>query len=127
MIAAVDLRTRRLLWSEPLGTAEESGPLGIHSHLPLTMGVPNIGGAVVTRGGVAFIGAAQDDYLRAYETATGREIWKAKLPAGGNATPMTYWSDASGREFVVIAAGGHGGLLTTPGDDIVAYALPTHE
>ncbi len=126
MISAVDLRTRRLLWSEPLGTAEESGPLTIHSHLPLTMGVPNIGGAVLTRGGVAFIGAAQDDYLRAYETATGRELWRAKLPAGGNATPMAYWSDASGREFIVIAAGGHGGLLTTPGDDIVAYALPTH-
>ena len=126
MIAAVDLRTRQLLWSKPFGTGENSGPLTIHSHLPLTMGVPNIGGAVMTRGGVAFIGAAQDDYLRAYETATGRELWKTKLPAGGNATPMAYWSDASGREFIVIAAGGHGGLLTTPGDDIIAYALPKH-
>jgi quinoprotein glucose dehydrogenase len=88
------------------------------------MGVPNIGGAVATRGGVFFIGSSQDKYLRAYETATGRELWRTRLPAGGQATPMAYWSNGSGREFVLIAAGGHGGLLTTPGDYIMAYALP---
>jgi quinoprotein glucose dehydrogenase len=124
MISVVDLKTRTVVWTEPFGTGEDSGPLTIPSHLPFTMGVPNIGGAVTTRGGVFFIGSAQDNYLRAYETATGRELWRARLPAGGQATPMTYWSDASNRQFVVIAAGGHGGLLTTPGDYILAFALP---
>jgi quinoprotein glucose dehydrogenase len=124
MIAAVDLTTRRVVWSKPFGSGADSGPLTLHSHLPFSMGVPNIGGAVTTRGGVAFIGASQDDYLRAYDTATGRELWRARLPAGGQATPMTYWSAASGRQFVLIAAGGHGGLLTTPGDYIMAFALP---
>jgi quinoprotein glucose dehydrogenase len=124
MISAVDLTTKRLVWSKPFGTARDSGPLTIPSHLPFTMGMPNIGGAVATKGGVFFIGSAQDNFLRAYETATGRELWRTRLPAGGQATPMTYWSAASGRQFVLIAAGGHGGLLTTPGDTLAAYALP---
>ncbi len=124
MISAVDLTTKRLVWSKPFGTGQDSGPLTSRSHLPLTMGVPNIGGSVATKGGVFFIGAAQDDFLRAFETATGRELWRARLPAGGQATPMTYWSAASDRQFVLIAAGGHGGLLTTSGDTLSAYALP---
>jgi len=124
MISAVDLNTRQVVWSKPFGTGTDSGPLTLHSHLPFTMGVPNIGGPVTTAGGIFFIGASQDNYLRAYETATGRELWRARLPAGGQATPMTYWSAASGRQFVLIAAGGHGGLLTTPGDAILAFALP---
>ena len=124
MISAVDLQTRTLVWSHPFGTGADSGPLHISSHLPFTMGVPNIGGPVTTRGGVFFIGAAQDNYLRAFETATGRELWRGRLPAGGQSTPAVYWSDASRREFVVIAAGGHVGLQTTAGDEIVAYALP---
>jgi quinoprotein glucose dehydrogenase len=126
MISAVDLNTRRLLWSRPFGTAEDSGPLLTHSHLPFTMGVPNIGGAVTTRSGLTFIGASQDNYLRAFETATGRELWRTRLPAGGQATPITYWSSSSARQFILIAAGGHGGLQTTPGDYILAYALPKH-
>jgi len=125
-LSAVDLTTRRLLWSRPFGTARHSGPLLMHSHLPFTMGVPNFGGAVTTRSGLTFIGAAQDDYLRAIETATGRELWRASLPAGGQATPITYWSSASGRQFVLIAAGGHPALRTPPGDYILAFALPRH-
>jgi quinoprotein glucose dehydrogenase len=125
MISAVDLKTRQVVWTKPFGTARGSGLIGIPSHLPLPMGVPNLGGAVATRGGVFFIGASQDSYFRAYETSTGRELWRHLLPAGGQATPMTYWSNRSGRQFVVIAAGGHGGLLTPAGDYILAFALPT--
>ena len=124
MISGVDLATHQLLWSHPFGTGRAAGPLGIRSHLPLAMGVPNIGGAVVTGAGLAFIGAAQDGYLRAYDLASGRELWRTDLPAGGNATPITYWSSRSGRQFVVIAAGGHGGILSRTGDSVVAYALP---
>jgi quinoprotein glucose dehydrogenase len=126
MISAVDLNTRRLLWSRPFGTAEDSGPLLTHSHLPFIMGVPNIGGAVTTRSGLTFIGASQDNFLRAFETTTGRELWRTRLPAGGQANPITYWSSSSTRQFILIAAGGHGGLQTTPGDYILAYALPKH-
>ncbi|MDB5452514.1 MAG: glucose dehydrogenase [Caulobacteraceae bacterium] len=123
-ISAVDLRTRKLVWTRSFGTTAGSGPFGIAIRLPLPMGVPSVGGAVTTRGGVAFIGASQDGQLRAYETATGRELWKTTLPAGGQANPMTYWSDKSARQFVVIAAGGQAGLRTRMGDYVVAYALP---
>jgi quinoprotein glucose dehydrogenase len=81
-----------------------------------------MGGPIVTAGGLAFIGAATDNYLRAFDIETGRELWKGRLPAGGQATPMTY--DVDGRQFIVIAAGGHGGLGTTRGDYVVAFALP---
>jgi quinoprotein glucose dehydrogenase len=124
MISAVDLKTRKLLWSHPFGTGRDSGPLGIPSHLPFTMGVPNMGGSVTTRSGLTFIAATQDNFLRAFETKTGREIWRARLPASGQATPAIYRSHASGRQFIVIAAGGHPALMTTPGNAIVAFALP---
>jgi quinoprotein glucose dehydrogenase len=69
-----------------------------------------------------FIGAALDDYLRAFDTETGRELWRGRLPAGGQATPMSYLS--GGRQFVVIAAGGNGSAETRLGDSVVAFALP---
>jgi quinoprotein glucose dehydrogenase len=81
-----------------------------------------MGGPIVTDGGLAFIGAAMDNYLRAFDVDTGRELWKGRLPAGGQATPMSY--QVNGRQFVVIAAGGHGGLDTKQGDYVVAFALP---
>jgi glucose dehydrogenase len=73
---------------------------------------------------VVFIGAARDNYLRAFDVETGTELWKGALPAGGQATPMTYRLDQKGKQFVVIAAGGHGGLATTLGDYVVAFTLP---
>jgi quinoprotein glucose dehydrogenase len=124
MISAIDLKSRKLLWSKPFGTGRDSGPLGIASRLPFTMGVPNMGGAVTTRSGLTFIAASQDNFLRAYETRTGRELWRGRLPAGGQATPAIYRSPVSGRQFVVVAAGGHPALMTTLGNQIVAYALP---
>src|SRR5690606_21383903 len=82
-LSAVDLRTGKLAWSRPFGTTAGSGPMGIALRMPLPMGVPNVGGSVTTRGGVTFIGASQDSYFRAFDTRTGRELWRTKLPAGG--------------------------------------------
>ena len=122
-VSGVDLGTGKLLWTEPLGTARDSGPLGIPVGLPFPMGVPNMGGAVVTRGGVVFIGATQERAIRALDISSGRELWYSRLPAGGQATPMTYISPSSGRQFVVIAAGGNFQLNSRMGDYVVAYAL----
>ena len=83
-----------------------------------------MGGPVATASGLVFIGAAMDDYLRAYDTRTGEELWRARLPAGGQATPMTYRLREDGRQYVVIAAGGHGTLGTRQGDWLLAFALP---
>jgi transcriptional regulator with XRE-family HTH domain len=92
--------------------------------LRMPLGTPNLGGSFVTQSGLTFIGATQDQYLRAFATATGELLWQARLSAGGNATPMTHISPASGRQFVVIAAGGHESINFRPGDFIEAYALP---
>ena len=121
-LSATDLRTGRLLWSQPLGTGFDMGPMGIPSRLKIRIGTPNIGGSVNTRSGLTFIGAAQDDYLRAFETRTGKLLWDGRLPAGGQASPMTYLHN--GRQYVVIAAGGHARLETRTGDSVVAFALP---
>src|SRR5882762_8006886 len=106
-----------------MGTARDVGPLGIPTMLPLEIGTPNMGGPLTTRGGLTFIGAAQDRYLRAYDSSTGKQLLQVRLPAGGNATPMTYTSPA-GRQFIVIAAGGSSMIQTKRGDYVIAYALP---
>ena len=123
MLSAIDLKTRKLLWSRPLGTARDSGPLGMPSGLPFTMGVPNTGGSLVTRSGLTLIAATQDRYLRAFRTRTGELLWQARLPAGGQATPMTY-TTADGRQFVVLSAGGNFTLRSKTGDYVIAYAVP---
>jgi quinoprotein glucose dehydrogenase len=92
--------------------------------LPFKLGVPGIGGPIITRGGVAFLSGTLDYFARAYDVTTGKVLWESRLPAGGQATPMTYWSDASNRQFVVVVAGGHGSLGTKAGDAVIAYALP---
>jgi quinoprotein glucose dehydrogenase len=122
-ISAVDLVTGKLAWTHSLGTARDSGPLGMSSMLPLRMGVPNMGGAVTTRGGLFFLAATQDRYLRAFDTATGNVLWRARLPAGGQSTPMTYLAPG-GRQMVAVAAGGHPMMNTKAGDFLIAYALP---
>ncbi len=123
-LSAVDLVTGKLVWTRWLGTARDSGPFGMASLLPVPLGTPNIGGSVSTRSGLVFIGATQDRYLRAFHADTGELLWSARLPAGAQATPMTYLSAASGRQFVVVAAGGSGTLESKAGDYVVAYALP---
>lgn len=120
-IAAIDLRTGRTLWDEPLGTAVNNGPFGIPSHLPITIGTPNNGGAVVTAGGLVFIAAATDNLIRAIDIRTGKVVWSDRLPAGGQATPMVY--EQNGREYLLIMAAGHHFMETKEGDALVAYAL----
>ena len=119
-LAAVDLGSGEVKWEVPLGTIRDIAPVP----LPIEWGTPSLGGPIVTAGGLIFIGAAMDDYLRAFDIETGEELWKARLPAGGQATPMTYRLTPASRQFVVIAAGGHGRLGTTIGDHLVAFALP---
>jgi quinoprotein glucose dehydrogenase len=119
-LLALDLSRRELLWESTLGTTGDLAPFGI----AIPWGTPNMGGAIVTKGGLAFIGAAMDSRLRAFDLATGEELWSDRLPAGGQATPMTYRVRDDGRQFVVIAAGGHSQMRTRKGDSVVAYALP---
>jgi len=123
-LSAVDLATHKLLWSRPLGSARDIGPLGIASHIPLSMGMPQLGGSMTTASGLTFIGATQDRTFRAIETATGRTLWSARIPGGGQANPMSYISPVSHRQFVVIAAGGHLALRSPMSDAVVGYALP---
>lgn len=117
-LVAVDLAAGEILWRIPFGTTRDIFPIPIE----IEYGLPNLGGPLVTASGLVLIGASFDDYLRAYDVKTGAELWKGRLPAGGQATPMTYTVD--GRQYVVIAAGGHERAGTTAGDHLVAFALP---
>jgi len=117
-LSAVNLTTGTIQWQVPLGTSRDLAPWPVW----FIDGVPNMGGSIVTAGGLVFIAAATDDFLRAFDIETGAELWRGRLPAGGQATPMTY--NRNGRQFVVIVAGGHGGAGTTRGDYVVAFALP---
>ena len=117
-LSAIDLNSRKILWQTPLGTVEAMNPLGLARRL----GTPTLGGPLATSGGLVFIGAAMDDYLRAFDANTGAELWTGRLPATGNSTPTTY--EWQGRQYVVIAAGGHGETGSPANDALVAFALP---
>lgn len=117
-ISAIDLKTNEIVWKKRIGTVRDSSPIP----LPFKMGMPMLGGPIVTAGGVAFIGATADNYIRGFDVNNGKEVWRARLPAGGQATPMSYSID--GRQYILIAAGGHGSFGTKLGDYVIAYALP---
>ena len=117
-LVAVDLNSGEVRWEVPLGVMPELADRPDAAK----WGSLNLGGSIVTAGGLVFIGAARDNYLRGFDVETGVEIWKGELPAGGQATPMTY--QAAGKQFVVIAAGGHGRLPSKRGDYVVAFSLP---
>lgn len=123
VFAAVDLKTRKLVWEKPAGTIQDAAINGMKSHLPIPVGMPTLGSGVNTGSGIVFYAGTQDNYLRAIEMATGKELWKGRLPVGGQATPMSYVSPATGRQYVVITAGG---ARQSPdrGDYVIAYALP---
>ncbi|MFC3057478.1 membrane-bound PQQ-dependent dehydrogenase, glucose/quinate/shikimate family [Paenirhodobacter populi] len=122
MISAIDMHTRKVLWEQPLGTARANGPFGIETGLPIQFGVPSNGGPIITAGGLIFIAAATDNLIRAIDIRTGKVVWSDVLPAGGQATPMTY--ETGGRQYLVIMAGGHHYMHTAEGDYFIAYALP---
>jgi quinoprotein glucose dehydrogenase len=119
VLTGIDIESGEVRWEVPLGTTRDLAPFPFWAGV----GVPNMGGPIVTASGLTFIAASTDNYLRAFDTTTGEELWKGRLPAGGQATPMTYRTRADGRQFVVIAAGGHGNLGTALGDSLVAFAL----
>ena len=118
---AIDLKTGAKLWDVPLGDPANLKPEVARLPHPPT-GLPNLGGPIVTAGGIAFIGAAIDHVLRAFDIETGKELWRGALPGGARATPMTY--AVGGRQFVVIAVGGNDDW--GPGDYIVAFSLPAN-
>ncbi|KKW68290.1 glucose dehydrogenase [Lampropedia cohaerens] len=123
VFAAVDLESRELMWQVPAGTVEDAVVNGIRASLPVPLGMPTLGSGVVTASGLVFYGATQDYYMRALDVATGEELWKSRMPVGGQATPMSYVSPKTGRQYVVMAAGG---ARQSPdrGDYVIAYALP---
>jgi quinoprotein glucose dehydrogenase len=120
-LVSIDLRHNRIAWQSPLGSTEGLTPWFVPAR---DFGMPNMGGPIATAGDLVFISAATDSYLRAFDIETGRELWKYKLPAGGQATPMTYRAGRDQRQYLVISAGGHGPLGTPRGDYLIAFALP---
>ena len=118
-VAGVDLKTGRVAWQHRNGTVRDLSPVPV----PFRMGVPNLGGPIITAGGVAFLSGTMDYYVRGYDVRTGKELWRSRLPAGGQATPMTY-EGSDGRQYLLVVAGGHGSTGTKPGDSVIAYALP---
>ncbi|MBL8191959.1 MAG: pyrroloquinoline quinone-dependent dehydrogenase [Acidobacteria bacterium] len=118
-LTAVDLASGEVRWDVPLGRIPQLALIG---NKAAEYGSINLGGSMVTAGGVVFIAAGMDDKLRAFDAETGKVIWEGQLPASAQAAPMTY--AVGGKQFVVICAGGHGKLGTKRGDSVVAFALP---
>jgi quinoprotein glucose dehydrogenase len=118
-LVAVDMAVGEIKWEVPFGVLDKLMPVPI----PLNWGAPSAGGPIITAGGLIFIGATSDTRFRAYDIDTGEELWQFKMPTSAMATPMTY--EAGGRQYVVIAAGGHSWYYPQGVDDyLLAYALP---
>lgn len=122
-MTAINMKTQKVAWQVPLGTVQDTGPLGIRVGLPIPIGMPTLGGSLATQGGLLFFAGTQDYYLRAFDTGTGHEVWKARLPVGSQGGPMTYKSPATGKQYVLISAGG-ARQSSDRGDYVIAYALP---
>ena len=122
MLTAVDMGEGKIRWQVPLGSFGDFG--GEHPQ-QIPPGSISFGGPIVTGGGLVFIAGTVDCFLRAFDIEAGKELWKGKLPACGNATPMTYRVSATGKQFLVIAAGGHPKITEEKlGDSLVAFTLP---
>ncbi|MFN7101646.1 MAG: PQQ-binding-like beta-propeller repeat protein [Pseudorhizobium sp.] len=122
-MAAIDMKTQKMLWHRSLGTPEQFGPLGIKTQMPIELGMPTLGGAVPTASGLVFFSATSDYYLRAIDVLTGEEVWKSPLPVGAGSTPLVFTSPEDGRQYVVVTA--HGSRAAPDfGDYIIAFALP---
>ena len=125
-ITGIDLATRKVVWERPAGTMKDMAFGGIQPGVGFYVGMPTMGGPMTTGSGLTFFAGTQDYYLRAFDTETGDELWKGRLPVGTQGTPMTYIDKASGRQFIVVVAGGARDNPVDRGDYIVAFALPAN-
>ena len=126
-MTAIDLKTRQIAWQVPVGTVRDTGPMGIKTMMPIPIGMPTLGPSLATGSGLLFFAGAQGDYyLRAFDSATGEVVWKGRLPVGSQGGPMSYVSPKTGRQYIVLTAGG---ARTSPerGDYVIAYALPKNK
>lgn len=119
-LSAVDMSTGSICWQRPVGTFQDVAPAIIPN---LELRVPGVGGPINTASGLTFA-ATIDNHLRSFDVRSGEKLWEGRLPAGGQATPITYQLPSTGTQYVVIAAGGHPNLGTTLGDYVIAFALP---
>jgi quinoprotein glucose dehydrogenase len=119
-VDAVDLVAGEILWSVPLGTTRDMAPFPFW----WIKGVPSIGGVTITKSGVLFAGGPMEHAFRAFDAKSGEEIWHTRLPTAANSTPMTFQLEEGGRQYVVVAAGGHMSGFNPPGDHLIAFALP---
>lgn len=119
---AIDLKTRQVVWKVPVGTVEDTGIMGIPMHLPAPVGMPTLGGSLSTKSGLLFFAGTQDFYLRAYDSHTGKEVWKYRLPVGSQGTPITFISPKNGKQYIVLTASG---ARQSParGDYVMAWEL----
>ncbi|MDU7870884.1 MAG: PQQ-binding-like beta-propeller repeat protein, partial [Pantoea sp.] len=122
-LSAIDMKTQKIVWQVPVGTVQDTGPFGIKMRMKMPVGMPTLGGTLATQGGLVFIAGTQDYYLRAFDASTGKEVWKARLPVGSQGGPMSYVSPKTGKQYILISAGG---ARQSPdrGDYVIAYALP---
>lgn len=120
LLHAVDLSSGEIAWQVPLGDVPVLSARGITG-----TGAPNLGGAIVTNTGLAFIGGSGDSRIRAFDLRSGAELWRADLPASGHATPISYRGARSGRQLIFIAAGGGGRFSKAISDAFVAFAQPS--
>lgn len=121
-LAAVNLSSGKILWQEPLGTLRNLAPWPITEFVKSSL---EMGGPIITASGLIFIAATSDAYIRAIDLENGDELWHAELPATGNAVPMTY--TYQGRQYVVIAAGGHFTSPLASSDHVIAFSLPDED
>jgi membrane-bound PQQ-dependent dehydrogenase (glucose/quinate/shikimate family) len=131
-LSVIDLNTGRMMWRRPLGSMKDSGPFGRATGLPFMVGAPLQGGSMTTRGGLIFHGGAMDSTFRAFDIRTGEVRWQAGLPGSAQATPMSYTSPQTGKQYVVITVPNPSWRFPWPSDQptdgeggyVIAYALP---